>query len=79
MTPETFLQQLDTVLDLPQGSVSPQARLDELGWDSMAELSFISIADDRLGVQLSAKALANCTTVADLMRLVNPTWAPPAP
>jgi acyl carrier protein len=70
MKPDEFLRLLESTLGQPAGSISPASRLDALGWDSMSELSFIAMADSKLGVQVAARAIAECTTVADLVKLL---------
>jgi acyl carrier protein len=72
MTREFFLDKLATALELPPGTLSPTTRLDEIAWDSMAELSFISLADGQLGASVSAGAVSDCKTVGDLIKLVEP-------
>jgi len=75
MTLDAFLRQLEIVLGRGAGSVTPDARLDALEWDSMSELAFIAMADSKLGVRVAAEALGQCATVADLVRLVGPAVA----
>ena len=39
-------------------------------WDSMAVISFMSMADDKCGVTLSPNKVNSCTTVNELVELV---------
>lgn len=52
--------------------VSEEQTLEEQGWDSLANLSFIAVIDERLGLEIDADELAEATTVAGLAALVSP-------
>jgi len=70
MTLTEFHSQLDNILELPSGTIKGDEGLENLpAWDSLAVLSFIAMADEKLKVQFSARDIAACTTVADLARL----------
>ena len=58
------------ILEVDQGVVKPAADLEELGWDSLATLSFIAEVDSRTGSRIDADALSRCKTPADLHALV---------
>jgi acyl carrier protein len=58
------------ILEVPSGSFSDADDLETLGWDSLADLTFMSIADERYGVTVEAKDLANHETPADLVALL---------
>ena len=42
----------------------------EAGWDSLAIVSTIALADDCFGVMLEGKALGECKTIADIYSLI---------
>jgi acyl carrier protein len=58
------------ILEQPAGSIALDSDLEELGWDSLADLNLISIADERYGVTLSPQALADASTPEDLAALL---------
>jgi acyl carrier protein len=58
------------ILEVPSGSFAESDDLETLGWDSLADLTFISIADERYGVTVDAKDLADHETPADLVALL---------
>lgn len=69
MTTSEFLSEIDTILQAAPGSTSLEDRLDSLhGWDSMAAISFIAMADEKLGISFGVGALASCKTVEDLAK-----------
>jgi len=66
-----FCLKLDEVLDASPGTVQPGQALDQLeGWDSVAVLAFIAMADTDYGVSVPAKEIPECRTVDDLANLI---------
>ena len=74
MTDESVLSLVEEILELERGTVSADDDLEELGWDSLSDLSFIAIADERFRVTIDPKQLAAVETPADLATLL-PTAA----
>jgi acyl carrier protein len=69
MTQEELLLEMDDLLELPPGSLKgPEALKDLEQWNSMAVIGFIALADSN-GASVSARAIADCTTVAELLSL----------
>ena len=72
MTKKDFLLQLDELIEAEPGSLNGSEQLRDLsGWNSLAVMGFIAMVDDRLGVTVSAKRLAECQTVDDLVQLLD--------
>jgi len=71
MTKKEFLALLEEILEETPGTLTGPESLekDVKGWDSLAVLSFIAMADEHFGVALSSNRLANCKTVNDLIGL----------
>lgn len=68
---ETALVQLVAeILEVDVSEVALTDELESLGWDSLANISFIAEVDSVAGVAIEADALADATTVADLHTLV---------
>ena len=74
MTPidrSAFYPKINEVLAVPNAPVSGLSQLADLeGWDSLAIMSFIAMADTDYQVSLSAKAITQCASVDDLAALV---------
>jgi acyl carrier protein len=71
MTRDEFLQNLEFELGVPQGSLKVNEALRDLsGWDSMAGVIFIGLADEKLGAAVSADEIARSRTVNDLLSLL---------
>lgn len=70
MSNQEFLRELEDVLEMSTGSIKGTEKLADLtAWDSMAAISFIAMADSKLGASVSADKLAACQSVADLAAL----------
>ena len=70
MTRAEFYSELEELLEIKPGTIQGKETLRDLpGWDSMAVLSIIAMADEKLGEVIRASALAECKTVLDLTNL----------
>ncbi|MGD1086798.1 MAG: acyl carrier protein [Verrucomicrobiota bacterium] len=70
MTKKEFLIALGEVVGGDAGGIRGDESLRDLdGWDSMASVAFMAMADERLGKLVGAADLAACKTVSDLMAL----------
>lgn len=68
---KAFCSKMDEALDVPPGTVRPDQALDQLeGWDSVAVLAFIAMADTEYGITVPAKDIPECRTVDDLANLI---------
>ncbi len=71
MTKGEFLRELEVQMELPSGSLNEHKRLTEIeGWDSMAAVLFIALADEKTGVAVSGDRIAKSKTVSDLLGLL---------
>ena len=70
MTIVDLLNEIDAIIEAKRGTTAMDDELAGLaGWDSMAAISFIAMADEKLGLALNASQLASCVTVGDLAKL----------
>jgi acyl carrier protein len=70
MTRRELLLEMDEIMGLPAGTIRGHEKLDELeNWDSTALVSFLVLVESISGVNVSLGQIANCSTVADLVRL----------
>jgi len=64
-----FYQRLAEILDVEE--VKPENVLKEFdGWDSLAILSVLAMADAKYGVSIKAEEIRSVATAEDLARLV---------
>ncbi len=71
MTQREFLRALEDQLEVPEGTLEKDRMLADVeGWDSMAGVLFIALADEKLGVNVVAKDLGKSKTVHDLLLLL---------
>ena len=70
MNKSQFYAEIENIVDRDPGSIKGTEALSELeSWDSLAVLSFLAMADGKLGVSVNAGDLASCKTVEDLAAL----------
>lgn len=71
MTRQEFLRALEGQMDLRAGSLKEDQKLAGLdGWDSMAAVLFIALADEKVGVTISGNQIAQAKNVNDLLSLL---------
>jgi acyl carrier protein len=73
MERQDFLLQVDELLELPPGTLKGSENIDDLeGWNSVAMVGFIGIADQHFGYVVSPRQFGSCHTVDDLLNLIQP-------
>jgi acyl carrier protein len=73
MDHQRFFEKLSELLVREQ-SLTGWETLSELeGWDSVAVISFMAMADSEFGVTVSPKDIAACKTINDIAALVGTT------
>lgn len=69
MDEKALLELVAEILEIEVDEVALTDELDAVGWDSLANISFIAEVDEATGVTIDADELANAKTVADLHAL----------
>jgi acyl carrier protein len=68
---QAFLRDFEELLELPSGSLEGSTLLQDLpGWDSLAIVGFMAMADEKYGVVLSPRQFQTCNSLQDLAALV---------
>ena len=68
---QKFIQSLEAMLEVEPGTLQPATPLKQIaGWDSMAAVGFLALADGEYGKAVAPSAIQQCATVADLGALV---------
>jgi len=71
MTTSEFLRALEEALELESGSIVGNESLSDIGWwDSLAVLTFMAVADQKLGVIVAGEQVGNCRSIPELLALV---------
>ncbi len=71
MTKQEFYRELELLMEVDPDTIQGNETLDEIeGWDSLAVISFIAMADEKLQQSVSAAKLSECKTVPDLLNLL---------
>ena len=65
-----FISLVEETLEVDPGTVNVTDRLEDIDWDSLANIGLIAEIDTKLGVTLDSERLARSVTVADLYELV---------
>ncbi|WP_104193766.1 acyl carrier protein [Cryobacterium sp. M25] len=65
-----FMQLIEDTLEVGPGTLAVTDRLDEIDWDSLANISFIAEVDNRFGVSVDSEQLAKSLTIADLFDML---------
>jgi acyl carrier protein len=71
MQESTFFAELAELLDTDVSNLNPSAHLEDLGWSSLAVVSFIAFADQNFGIIVEPSKLVACKTVGDLIKLLD--------
>lgn len=70
ITENQLHRELETLLELPENSVSSSDTLESIRWDSMAVVMFIAMADDKFSIAVPPSKLADAKTVDDVFKLL---------
>lgn len=70
MTSKEFLTEFAKIVDSPDELHGSEMLTSLPGWDSMANITFIAMADEDLGLSVSAEDVAKAETVQDLANLL---------
>ena len=60
---------LADIFEVAPSQITAAARLEDLGWDSLAMVSTIALFDELYGKPVSVDKLKTCQTVADIEAL----------
>ncbi len=72
MTEREKLAMLEDLLDLDEGTLSPDDELSSIEeYDSMAKLSLIVMLEDEFGVKLESAVIRGFNTVGDILAVMN--------
>lgn len=71
MDTQQFHKFIAEILEIDSNLVSSESVLEELGWDSLCNLAFISEMDTKLGISVDAQKLDDANSVSDLFALIN--------
>jgi acyl carrier protein len=71
MDRQSLLRLIEPICDVPANSLTGRELLADLdGWDSIAILSFIALADEKFRVSVAPSDINASRTIADLVVLV---------
>lgn len=68
-----FITLVEEILEVDAGTVAMADSLEDAGWDSLANISFIAEIDQKVNITLDAQRLAKVDTAHELYSLVQET------
>lgn len=67
------LAALEEIMELDEGALAPEMRLDEIEeWDSLSALSFVVLLGDEFGRKISGQEIRAFKTVQDILDVMEP-------
>lgn len=70
MDENTFLKLIEEVLEVAEGTIKLSMTLEEIDWDSLSNLTLISLLDSQFELQVGAQQLQDADTVIDLFLVI---------
>lgn len=70
MDKDAFIELIAEILEVDSDQVTFEGSLDDLDWDSLANINFIAEVDSKLHLTLDANRLAQSEKVSDLYELI---------
>lgn len=67
---QDFFEGLAEILEIDIALVTPELNLQDYAWDSLAVVSTMALVDDIFSVMLDGQSLSKCTSVADIVALI---------
>lgn len=67
---QDFFEGLAEILEIDVALVTPELNLQDYAWDSLAVVSTMALVDDTFSVMLDGQSLSKCTSVADIVALI---------
>ncbi len=68
---QDFLTELTESIELPDGTLNLDTKIENIEWDSLAVISCIALADEKFNIMLSGDELAKIITIGDIFQLIS--------
>lgn len=68
---QDFFEGLAEILEIDIALVTPELNLQDYAWDSLAVVSTMALVDDIFSVMLDGQSLSKCSSVADIVALID--------
>lgn len=67
------LEALEDIMELDEGTLAPEMRLDEIEeWDSLSALSFVVLLGDEFDRKISGQEIRAFETIQDMLNVMEP-------
>ena len=67
---DTFFNGLAEILEVDAANITPELKLGDYVWDSLAIISVIALVDEVYDQMLNGQALADCVTISDILAMI---------
>lgn len=68
---DAFFNGLAEILEIDAADITPELKLGDHAWDSLAIISVIALVDELYDQMLNGQALSQCATVADIQAMIH--------
>ncbi|WP_298412633.1 acyl carrier protein [Janthinobacterium sp.] len=65
-----FFNGMAEILEIDATDITPELKLGDYAWDSLAIISVIALVDELYDQMLNGQALSQCLTVADIQAMI---------
>lgn len=70
MNNDEKMQAISSIFESWDAAATPETRLDQLSWDSMAMMGLVALLKSRFNKQIRVADLKQMTTINDLLQLL---------
>lgn len=70
MEQSKFINYIAEILEISNDEIEMSNSLENLGWDSLCDLSFIALVDEKMDKKIKAQDLSDSKLVSDLYKLI---------
>jgi acyl carrier protein len=70
MVRDEAIRLVELAVSVDPGTIKGTESLTDVGWDSLASVSFVALVDEHQGRTIAPKTVANCRSVAELVALL---------
>ena len=67
---ENIYRELEVILNLEPNTIKGDESLADVGWDSMASVMFVALADEKFSLSIPPEKLAAASKISDLHELL---------
>jgi acyl carrier protein len=70
MSETVFMEKLANLLEVEKNAIRRDFALSHDNWDSLTIMAAIALIDEQFGITISGESLIECSSVGDLLQLI---------